>query len=630
MNLLGRSIGLVFALAALGGCSSSASTIAGDSDAATDGKARTPSADAATDTGKRTTRDAGTDGTASKDGGSDPLAFPKNDYTTETTTVTTSSGTATVVYHLYHHLLYVTNPVDPNYESLDVSVPVTVNGAAVDPTTGPILFSVNVAGYTSSPNYADGGAGGAGGPGGPPGGDGGMGGPPGSDGGMGGPPGGDGGVGGPPGRDGSMGGTHDATIPDASGDGAPDAVPGSGSGSSSAGTGTGSGSGGSTGAASPAGTATDADYFLAAGYTVVSPGCRGRDNETDAGVYFGKAPAAIVDLKAAVRYVRHNAGVLPGNVDRIISTGGSAGAALASLVGASGNSTLYDSDLTALGAASAEDNIFAVAAYSPITNLDHADMSYEVEYGLAPYNGGSTVNQTISGQLKTAFAAYQNGLSLTGDSGYGAITADNITDYILQTYLIPSASEYLSGLTSAELSTYLASRTWITWNASTSTASFTFGDYANYIGRGKSVPAFDAFFDLAADAATYTDVNTTLTPEVQEFGSATANAQHFTDFSLQTTSADPTAVISADMQTTVNMMNPMYFIGAKNPSIAGYWFIRDGAKATDTSAVVIVDLATSLENLLGSSHVDAWEYWDGGHAVNLDPDKFMAWVASIL
>ena len=72
----------------------------------------------------------------------------------------------------------------------------------------------------------------------------------------------------------------------------------------------------------------------------------------------------------------------------------------------------------------------------------------------------------------------------------------------------------------------------------------------------------------------------------------------------------------------------MYFIGLKKSSIAKYWFIRDGANATDTSCIVIVDLATSLENLLGSAHVNAAEYWEGGPAVNLDPDVFFSWIAN--
>ncbi|MFC2503503.1 MAG: alpha/beta hydrolase, partial [Cardiobacterium sp.] len=46
---------------------------------------------------------------------------------------------------------------------------------------------------------------------------------------------------------------------------------------------------------------------LAKGYIVASPGARGRTSPT------GKAPAAIIDLKAAVRYLRYNDAAMPGN-----------------------------------------------------------------------------------------------------------------------------------------------------------------------------------------------------------------------------------------------------------------------------------------------------------------------------
>ncbi len=292
--------------------------------------------------------------------------------------------------------------------------------------------------------------------------------------------------------------------------------------------------------------------------------------------------------------------------------------------GASGNSPLYDSYLTALGAAEADDNVFAVAAYSPATNLDHADMCYEWQYGTASYNG-APVNQTISGELKSAFVDYQNGLALTGASNYGPLTADNINDYILKTYLIPSAQKYLSSLSPSDRSSYLASQRWITWDAASATASFTFADYVSYIGREKGVPAFDSFFDSSA----YASVNTSQTYSVLEFGSSTTNARHFTNYSLQKTAGDASRTISADMQTLVNLMNPMYFIGEKNRSIARYWFIRDGAKATETSCLLIVDLAASLENLLGSGHVNTWEYWDGGHGANQDPEVLFSWMAGV-
>lgn len=369
---------------------------------------------------------------------------------------------------------------------------------------------------------------------------------------------------------------------------------------------------------------TNGQYALAAGYVVVQVGCRGRDNETSSGTYYGKAPSAIVDLKAAVRYIRYNADSFPGSENWIVSSGGSAGGALSALLGASGNSSLYSDYLAEIGAASADDNIFAVAAYSPITNLDHADGAYEWEYGTACFNG-SQVDQAVSEDLKKEFQNYQNGLMLAGNGSFGTITADNIDTYILQYYLIPSASTYLSGLSESERSSYLNSHSWITWNSSTNTASFTWEDYVRYIGRGKSVPAFDSFFDLSSPGA---NVNTSETAEVILFGNETTNARHFTNFGLQYVSGS-NASISSSMQAVVNMMNPMVFILNGNSDLASYWLIRDGAKATDTSAIVIIDLATALANRLDATSVNAWEYWDGGHNENQDPATFISWITGI-
>ena len=57
---------------------------------------------------------------------------------------------------------------------------------------------------------------------------------------------------------------------------------------------------------------------LAAGYVVVESGCRGSDNQWDlTDIYYGKAPAAIVDLKAAVRYIRHNDEITEQMIDEL-------------------------------------------------------------------------------------------------------------------------------------------------------------------------------------------------------------------------------------------------------------------------------------------------------------------------
>lgn len=141
-----------------------------------------------------------------------------------------------------------------------------------------------------------------------------------------------------------------------------------------------------------------AGQALAKGYVVVSPAIRGRNVDN------GTAPACIVDYKAAVRYLKANKSNLPaGNTDKIISSGTSAGGAISALLGATGNSSDYDTWLDAIGAADATDDIFASMCYCPITNLDHADGAYEWTFG-----GDSTASTTLASQ----FISYVNGLGL--------------------------------------------------------------------------------------------------------------------------------------------------------------------------------------------------------------------------
>ena len=87
---------------------------------------------------------------------------------------------------------------------------------------------------------------------------------------------------------------------------------------------------------------------------VAAPAARGRSNETAEGVYYGKAPAAIVDLKAAVAYLHKNDNIMPGDANKIISNGTSAGGALSLLLGATGNESDYAPYLQEIGAAMRE------------------------------------------------------------------------------------------------------------------------------------------------------------------------------------------------------------------------------------------------------------------------------------
>ena len=456
----------------------------------------------------------------------DPLQFPADSYTEETVTVTTSSGEVDVSYHLYSNLIYVTDPVDPDYQSLNVKVPVAINGEAIDATNAPILFVIPVGGYMSASV-----SGASSGP---------M---------RGRPP--SGGMGGPGGN--------------------------------------------------ASGVSGSSDLALAAGYVVVEAGARGRDNQAEDGTYYGKAPAAIVDLKAAVRYLHYNDASMPGNAEWIVSRGTSAGGALSALLGASGDSDLYDSYLAELGAADASDAIYAVAAYCPITDLENADAAYEWIFG------DLSSDQDLSDALASAYAEYLAALSLEGSDGYGTLTPDIYADYLVGRYLAPSATDYLLALSEDERAAYLGANPWIVWE--NDTASFTLEDFVAHVGRSKAVTAFDS---LALTSA-----------ENGLFGNKTTDARHFTEFVAEQTGT----TLDSDIASLVTLMNPMAFIGQDSASTATYWWLRVGSSDTDTSPTVLANLAIALENQ-GNS-VDASYYWDAGHGADEDPEAFIAWIAEI-
>jgi hypothetical protein len=456
---------------------------------------------------------------------SDPLLFPKDGYALETVTVRTSAGERSVTYRSYLHVPYVANPVDRDYQSLDVSVPIEVDGVAIDATNAPVLFNVTVGGYMSVNNAV-------------------------------------------------------------------------------------AGRGGPQHGAPPGAVSSRRDLALAAGYVVVTPGARGRDNQAADGTYYGKAPAAIVDLKAAVRYIRYNDGVMPGNADWIVSVGCSAGGALSALLGASGNSPRYDAYLQEIGAAEADDDVFASACYSPIADLDHSDMSYEWMYGDTPTRSG-LVDQGLSRQLRVSYGEYQQALGLDGKNGFGRLTASNYDTYLLQYYLIPSVNTYLNGLTEEAHREYLASNPWIAWTGNG--ATFSFPDYVTHVGRMKGLPAFDDF-DMRA-------------PEPGLFGNDTTNARHFTNFSLRHSSGDPSAEIDGDLEDVVNLMNPMYFLQRDDSDVAAHWWLRNGSSDNHTSQTVVVNLATILENR--GKDVNAWMFWDGGHCADDDPEGLVEWIGDI-
>lgn len=492
------------------------------------------------------------------------LTFNAKNYVTEKDTI----GGKTIVYRAYKNVVYVGKPVDATYECMNIFVPVeyykngTVNGYNKD--TAPIFLPNNVGGYMpATPGTAK----------------------------MGGRPGGM-----PP-----MG--HGPAMPKKMGQ-RPEGMPfGRGMGMMP----------------KRANTILEA---LAKGYVVASPGARGRSLQAADGTYYGKAPAFIVDMKAAVRYLRHNDKLMPGSAERIISNGTSAGGALSALLGASGDSKDYEPYLKAIGAAEERDDIFAVSAYCPITNLDHADMAYEwlfngvnnfkkmtmgnmVDFRVKREETDATLTESekkVSDELKPLFPAYVNSLQLKTKDG-AALTLDaagngSFKEYVMS-FVMASAQKAL------ESGKDLSKISWLSITGG-KVVAIDFAKYVQDIQRMKTPPAFDKL-DLSS-------------AETNEFGTEKLDAQHFTDYGMAHTTVKATMADSH----IIKMMNPMNYIGTKDATPAKHWRIRHGTIDRDGSIAVPIILATRLQNCGYDANIAL--PWNTPHSGDYDLNELFAWI----
>lgn len=148
--------------------------------------------------------------------------------------------------------------------------------------------------------------------------------------------------------------------------------------------------------------------YTNAGFIYVYPGLRGREHG---------APAGVTDLKAAVKYVKYNKNIIPGNVNRIFSFGMSGGGAQSVILGASGDDKLYEPYLKQIGAIKGvSDKIYGAMAWCPITNLDSANLAYEWNLGMSRKDLDEE-SQKISKDMAEDFVKYINTKGFRDDTG---------------------------------------------------------------------------------------------------------------------------------------------------------------------------------------------------------------------
>ena len=381
-------------------------------------------------------------------------------------------------------------------------------------------------------------------------------------------------------------------------------------------------------------------YALSRGYVVASPATRGRTNKASDGNFIGKAPAVIVDLQAATAYLHANDSTMPGNANRIITNGTSAGGAVSLLQGAAGNSSDFQPYLQALGAATAATNVYAVSAYCPITNLDAADMAYEWSYkGITSFNkvtmgqgelpqanvGGNAAppQRTIqrvnlnaddiaySNLLSEHFPEYVNNLQLHDSMGRVLKLDKNgngtFKNYV-KAFIIDAANKAQAKGTDLSKHTYL-----VRDNKTGAIKDINWEAYNQFVSRSKAPGAFDS---RSNDSG-----------ENNLFGTSTTDNNHFTITAAlhDTTSNQNVYVENAKI---VTMMNPMNYLGSPAATNARFYRIRYGTADSNTSVAIPLIVGTRAQNL--GYQVDMATPFDVDHSGDYDLEELFNWMDNIV
>ena len=196
--------------------------------------------------------------------------------------------------------------------------------------------------------------------------------------------------------------------------------------------------------------------YVTNGIIYAFAGCRGKyeDNEKS---FIEGAPWAVTDLKSAIRYIRYNKNMLPGDTDKIYTFGMSGGGAQSCLMGVTGNSPLYTQYLKENGAVMKDkdgnelkDNVKGSQCWCPITNLDTADAAYEWnmgQYYSTNTRAEGTFTKLLSDDLTAEYVKYVNAIKLKDPKG-NVLTLTNTNEGAYYDFLKSIIEESLNNFLS--------------------------------------------------------------------------------------------------------------------------------------------------------------------------------------
>lgn len=377
--------------------------------------------------------------------------------------------------------------------------------------------------------------------------------------------------------------------------------------------------------------------YTSEGFVFVDAGCRG----TDEG-----APTGVTDLKAAVRYLRYLDNTMAGDAEKIFVYGVSGGGAQATILGASGDSDMYEPYLKKIGAIQGvSDSIAGTMAWCPITDLKTGNAEYEWMMG-STRKGLSDKQKTISNKLAKAFADYINTAGFTDNDGnvltlneskHGIYHAGSYYEYI-KSVIEQSLNNFISDakLKGAEAVDFInelnADKKWVIYDKNTNTAKITSVD--DFVKEHKIATRYPYGFD---------------NPEIDNplfgFDGKGAHFDAILSKILTEEKSKLAASYYADLKkkdsfgyTTlqrVDMYTPLYYLmknekGFGTSNVAKYWRINSGIEQPHTSLTTEVNLALALKHYDGVKSVDFTTVWGQGHtqAERKDNDisNFIRWV----
>jgi hypothetical protein len=404
---------------------------------------------------------------------------------------------------------------------------------------------------------------------------------------------------------------------------------------------------------------------LKAGFVYIDVASRSRGiTSPDGTSYVGKAPAPIVDAKAAVRYLRLNDAAMPGSAERIVVNGTSGGGGQSTAMGASGNSPDYYPYLEEIGAAGFDaagrstlrDDVFAINAYCPITDLGNADILYDWLYNALGTRAtvGPMNNATASAALAAAYPAYQASLGLTNPDGT-PLTADNMIETV-KSEVIRSAEAYMAAdpanvvpdlgapiVISGRGGDATFTNDWIDVdNDANTVVSVDMTNYLNFVAMQnmlKPAPSFDQSGATVpgSGGGPGTGESSLFGTSSQEYSNFTEYSWNHNDIAGDGSGLDDTGLTWAEfiaspdtvVDEQIDLIDPLHYLGT-SADAAPYWYVRTGTRDRDTAFTVSINLDRALQ--ADPDVVDA-NYrlaWNQPHAGNYDVPEAFAWIQGVL